>query len=138
MTTSAERRPVGVTVIAVILFIQAIAGIVGGIAFIIERNNASLLDHVDAKSNEVTAYATVAIVWGVIALLVGMGLWRGGNWARVLVAIVEVLSVAGGVYLLIQWDGTHAYTGIWQIAIGMIVLYLLFNPRASEFFEGHR
>ena len=137
MTAVAARRPTGVTIVAVILFIQVIAGIVAGIALLIERNNSSLLDHLDAKSNEVTAYGVVAIAWGVIALFVALGLWRGANWARFLVGIVEVLAIASGVYVLIQWDGTHAYSGIWQIAIGLFVLWILFNRRASEFFESH-
>jgi hypothetical protein len=54
------------------------------------------------------------------------------------VGILEVLNIAGGVYLLFAWSGTYIWTGIWQILIALVVLYFLFNMRAEEFFTQRR
>jgi hypothetical protein len=38
--------------------------------------------------------------------------------------------------LLFSWDGYYLWQGIWQIIVSLFVLWLLFNPRADEFFHG--
>jgi hypothetical protein len=133
-TTAMPGRPVGVTVVAVIAFIQGIIGVLMGIGLIVERNNDSLIEHIGQSSGQIQTYGWIAVIWGVLALLVGWGLWNGGDWARILVAILEVLHVAGGVYLLFAWSGHYLWQGIWQIAVGLVVLWLLFNPRSDDFF----
>jgi hypothetical protein len=133
-TTAMPGRPVGVTVVAVIAFIQGIIGILMGIGLIVERNNDSLIEHIGQSSGQIQTYGWIAVIWSVLALLVGWGLWNGGDWARILVAILEVLHVAGGVYLLFAWSGHYLWQGIWQIAVGLVVLWLLFNPRSDDFF----
>lgn len=133
-TTAMPGRPVGVTVVAVIAFIQGIIGVIAGIGLIVERNNDSLIEHIGQSSGQIQTYGWIAVIWGVLALLVGWGLWTGGDWARILVAILEVLYVAGGVYLLFAWSGAYLWQGIWQIIVGLAVLWLLFNPRSDEFF----
>jgi hypothetical protein len=134
LTSRAPRRPGGVTLIAVIMFLQAIAGIGVGIALIVERNNSWFLDHTNRKVDEILAYGVVGIVWGVIVLLVGMGIWWGRNWARYLVGVVEALSIASGVYLLARSGSANVGSGVAQIAMGLVILYLLFNNRASGYF----
>jgi hypothetical protein len=138
MTTAAVHRPVGVTVIAIIAFVQAILNILAGLGLIIERNDADLRAHVDVSSGTLTTYGLLAIIWGAVALFVAFGLWNGANWARILVAVLEFLVIAGGVWLLFAWSGTYLWQGIWQILIGLVVLYLLYNARAEEFFEQRR
>lgn len=73
-----------------------------------------------------------------LAVLVGWGLWTGADWARIVVAILELLYIAGGVYLLFAWSGHYLWQGVWQICVGAFVLWLLFNPRSDQFFEGRR
>jgi hypothetical protein len=133
-TTAMPGRPVGVTVVAVIAFIQGIIGILMGIGLIVERNNDSLIEQIGQSSGQVQTYGWLALIWGVLAVLVGWGLWNGGDWARILVAILEVLQIAGGVYMLFAWNGTFLFQGIWQIIVGLVVLWLLFNPRSDQFF----
>ncbi len=134
--STAVGRPVGVTVVAVIATIQGIIGLAVGIGLIVEKNSDTLLSHIDQSSGTVATYGVMAIIWGALALLVAWGLWTGGGWARILVAILEILHVAGGVWLLFWWNGHYLWQGIWQIAVALFVLWLLFNPRADEFFEG--
>lgn len=129
-------RPVGVTVVAVIVFIQAIIGTLVGIGLIVERNNDSLIEAIGQSSGQIQTYGWIAVIWGLVALLVAWSLWTGGGWARIFVAIVESLHIAGGVYLLFAWSGVYLWQGVWQIIVGLVVLWLLFNPRAEQFFAG--
>lgn len=134
-TTAAPRRTVGVTVVAVIAFIQGIIGVIAGIGLIVERNNDSLIEHIGQSSGQIQTYGWIAVIWGVLALLVGLGLWNAANWARLVMGVLETLHIAGGVYLLFAWDGAYLWQGVWQILVGLFVLWLLFNPRADAFFE---
>jgi hypothetical protein len=128
------HRPVGVTVIAVIAFIQATFSILGGIALLIERNSSALIDQIDRSSGTITTYGVAAIIWGIVAFFVAWGLWGGAPWARIIVTIVELLAIGGGIYLLFAWGGTYVWNGIWQILIGLVVLALLYGGRSDEFF----
>jgi hypothetical protein len=134
MTTTAVGRPISVSVVAIVAFIQGIIAISVGLGLIVERNDANLLEHINRSSD--TSYGVASIIWGALALLVGYGLWHGAGWARSLVAILQVLSLFGGILLLFSWDGHYLWQGIWQIIVSLFVLWLLFNPRADEFFHG--
>jgi uncharacterized protein involved in response to NO len=126
-----------VTVIAVLITLQGLVAIGAGIAVIIERENGWLHDHVHASNRELVAYAVAMIFWGVLALIVGRSLRHGRNWARLLVAALEILAVASGVFLLAKHRGSTS-DAIVDIAVGAIVLLILFMPGANAFFRGRR
>jgi hypothetical protein len=136
MSTAAVGRPVSTTVVAVIAFIQGIIATLVGIGLIIERDNDALIEQIGQSSGTLQAYGWATLIWGVLALLVGFGLWGGANWARIVVAILQALHVGGGIYLLFAWNGHYFWQGIWQILVGLFVLWLLFNPRSEQFFAG--
>jgi hypothetical protein len=138
MTLAPVPRPVGVTTVAVIAFVQSSFGILGGLALIIERNDRELIAHVRQSSGRITTYGVAAIIWGVVTFFAALGLWNGANWARILVGIVEVTNVAAGLYLLFAWSGTYVWNGIWQIGIALLVLYFLFGSRGDEFSRAAR
>lgn len=138
METATVHRPVGVAIVAIVAFVQAFFAIIAGLALIIERNDSELIAHIDRSSGHITTYGVLAIIWGAVTFFVAWGLWHGANWARIVVGILEVLNIAGGVYLLFAWSGTYIWTGIWQILIALVVLYFLFNMRAEEFFTQRR
>jgi hypothetical protein len=100
VTTAAVHRPVGVAIVAILGFVQAIFSFLTGIALIVERNNSALHEHIDNSSGAITSYGVGAIIWGVIAFFVALGLWNGAAWARIVVAILQAIAIGGGVYLL--------------------------------------
>ncbi len=132
--SATAHRTIGVTVVAVVLFIQAILGLAVGIGLVVEASNSSLIEHINQSSGTIQAYGWSAIVWSVVAGLVGFGLWKGASWSRIVVAIMEALKIGGGIYLMFSWSGHYLWQGIWQIGIALFVLWLLFNPRSDEFF----
>lgn len=120
--------------IALLASLQGLVAVGLGIAVIVERDNGWLHDHVHASNRELVAYAGTAIVWGVLALIVGRSLRHGRNWARLLVAALEILAVASGVFLLVKHRGSTS-DAIVDIAVGAIVLFILFTPGANAFFR---
>jgi hypothetical protein len=61
MTLAPVPRPVGVTTVAVIAFVQSSFGILGGLALIIERN-----DRTSASRAAGSPPTASAIIWGVV------------------------------------------------------------------------
>jgi hypothetical protein len=98
MTLAPVPRPVGVTTVAVIAFVQSSFGILGGLALIIEQNDRELIAHVGQSSGRITTYGVAAIIWGVVIFFAALGLWNGANWARILVGILEVTSPPDCIY----------------------------------------
>jgi lysylphosphatidylglycerol synthetase-like protein (DUF2156 family) len=138
---SPARRPFGVTLLVVLIVIQGLLGVVGGITVIALRHRESFLRDVSSDanhlvtSNDLLTYGIIAIVFGVIYLLVARGLAHGNGFARFLVAIVSLLNLIGGIYLAVERRGTLRTQGITEAVIAFIVLAILFSGRANRFFR---
>ena len=88
MTLAPVPRPVGVTTVVVIAFVQSSFGILVGLALIIERNDRELIAHFGQSRGQITTYGVAAIIWGVVTFFAALVLWNGANWARILVGIL--------------------------------------------------
>lgn len=116
----AARRPAGVTVIAVITWINGALALINGIFGVIANNSDTV--------------AWVSLVLGVLTLAVGVGLLNGSGVARVLASIVFVLNVAAAVYSLI--NGGTLWAAIGSGGLSLLALILLFTPKSNAFFKG--
>ncbi len=114
----AGARPVGVTVIAVITWINGLIGIISGIFGLIAGAGT-------------VAWITLAL--GVITLAVGAGLLNGSNVARVIATIVFVLNVAGAIYLL--FNGGTLWSAIGTGGLSLLALILLYTGKSNAFFR---
>jgi len=114
----AGARPGGVTLIAVLTWINGAIGIINGILGVIGGGGS---------------VAWITLVLGVIVLAVGVGLLNGSNTARILAAIVFVITVAASVYALIT--GGIQWGPIVQGALSLIALIMLFSGKANAFFR---
>ena len=104
--TYEHHRRGGVAILIVIMWIQAILGIVSGVLFLLLRHNATLLHQTKWGANTLTAAAIVTIVIAALTALLAYLLGRGSNAVRWLVGIVAGLEVAGSVYALARFAGT--------------------------------
>jgi hypothetical protein len=73
-------------------------------------------------------------VFGLIELAVARGLFRGSNGARIIVAIINVLTIVSGLVAAFQ-PGNQRGTSFGQVVIAIIVLALLYSPKANEWFS---
>ena len=112
MQTMGRSRPLGITIIAIIVGIYGILGIIGGIALL--RASTSL--------------GVITIVLGVLELILAWGLWTLQRWAFWATVILEVLALLNGIFALTQ-GSTGTGAGIGGIVIALIVLIYLFADR---------
>jgi hypothetical protein len=74
------------------------------------------------------------MVVGVIGILLTAALARGSRVVRVLFTIWIALQIAGGLRAMLSYHGEERAIGVVPFVLGVVALYLLFNPRAHDFF----
>lgn len=130
------RIPFGVIVIGVVGIVQGVLTLIAGLALLVERNDADLLRQIGLESGEVGTYAVVAMIVGAVTIMVSLALFRGSGVARVLIGLLQVLHLAGGVYLLVRYEGTYLWDGVTTIIVAAVILFLLFGTTGSrDFFD---
>ena len=71
----------------------------------------------------------------VLYFFVGRGLWKGKNWARVLVIIFSFLGILGIIIALALGSVESAINGSFGAVINAVIgFYLIFNRRVREAF----
>lgn len=116
-----DTRPVGVTVVGILIVIAGILGIVVGVLGFL--------------SGETLGWGVLvlvlSIVIGVIYLLVAKGIFNGNSISRLIVGIVTVIGLISGIFSLFVNFGS----GVVQIIWSVVILALLYSGRAKEFFS---
>jgi hypothetical protein len=123
---STTRRPLGITIIAILMFIQAIFEIVVGIfAFFgnIIRNPLSGL---------LVGWIPLAV--GVLVLILAWGLWTLRPWAYWATLILEIVNI---VLHFLGYNQTHSIFAIISggIISIIIVIYLLVDGNVRRAFR---
>lgn len=112
-------RPIGVTIVAIITWINGLLSLVPGIIALFSGANTTL------------TWITIAL--GVLTIAIGSALLSGRNWARILVTVLFVLSLATAVYL-----GITVPAQLWQAVVSgllaVIGLAFLWSKKANAFF----
>jgi len=117
-------RPMGVTLVGVIIVISGLLGVLLGVLGLFNLNDA-----VGAGIWGVL----VSMVIGIIYLLVAKGIFDGNRISRLIVAILTVINLLKGIsYLFAGRD--IIVNGLIDIIVALIVLYLLYGGKARVFF----
>ena len=118
-------RPAGVTLIAVIVWINGLLSIIGGIVALLTGGSGAL------------AAAIVSIIIGILTIAVGVGLLRGSRVARVIATIFLVLSLAAAIFSIVSGIAApnSIIVPIVSGALALIALIMLWTSRASSFFR---
>jgi hypothetical protein len=127
------RRPGSVTVVVVLTLISGILTLLGALFLLLLGGAASLASNVTGVA--VLVFGILYLIFGIITIAVGVGLRNGSRFARILVTILMVIDILGGIANLIWFRNNQTLTsGIITIIVSVVVLVLLYNRRASEFF----
>ncbi len=113
----AGERPGGVTLVAVIAWISGAVQIIGAVIGLIAG----------AGTN-----AWVGLALGILTIAVSLGLFRGNNIARIIMAIVFALNLVVAVWALVV--GFNVWSAIITGILAIIGLAFLFSARANAFF----
>ena len=142
-------RPTGVTVLAVLCIIAAIAFLLGGavligLGLVIGTYAASQVTSSLATAGFsglaslgagtiaaiITAIGAIALILGILYLAVGVGFLGGKGWAWTLGMIVSII----GIVLDVVQIGFGAYSNVLGLIIGIIIVYYLTRPHVKAFF----
>ena len=114
----AGERPVGVTIVAVIAWIIGAIQIVGAILALIAGAGFD---------------GWVVLILGIITIAVSLGLFRGNNTARIIMAIVFTLNLIVAVWALVV--GVDFWDQVIAGVLAIVGLVFLFSKKASAFFQ---
>ncbi len=134
------RRPGVVSFIGVIMYIQGFLAAVAAVAMLIWRND--ILDYLEKEGSPVSDGAFTGTIIGeaviaVLLIIVANGIMRGSSGMRLLVAIVQALSMASAVFILVaHHTGGLVYQAVFSLFLGVFVLWALYGHDESDrFFE---
>lgn len=134
----AERRPGVVSFIGVILYIQAFLAAVAAVSMLIWRND--VVDFLEKEGAPIgdgafTGTIVAEAVTAVLLAIVANGIMRGSSGIRLLVAIVQCITMAVAVYILIAHHvGGYVYRGVFSLFVGVFVLWALYGNEESDRF----
>ena len=135
--SSTVRRPGSVTIVVVLTIISGILTLLGALFLLLLGGAASLTSNVSGAA--VLVFGILYLIFGIVTIAVGVGLRNGSRFSRILVTILMVIDILGGVANLIWFRSNQTVTSaIITIIVSVVVLALLYNRRASEFFARTR
>ncbi|MGH2495939.1 MAG: hypothetical protein ACRDIV_14695 [Ktedonobacteraceae bacterium] len=108
--TTRRARPLGITIISIIMAIEGIFDIIGGIMIMGSYGTLGIL----------------TLIIGVLFLILAWGLWTLQTWAFWGTAILAILTIINGIFGIGR--GVPA-TGIVSLILAVIVLIYLFADR---------
>jgi hypothetical protein len=114
----ARGRPFGVTLVAVIAWLSGAIQIINAVL--------ALLGGAGGRG-------WIALAIGILTIAVSLGLFRGRNAARVIMAVVFVLNIAVGAWAL--FVSPYIWIPFITFLLALIGLVLLFTRRANAFFR---
>ncbi|WP_223690467.1 DUF7144 family membrane protein [Leifsonia poae] len=130
---AAARRPVRVTFIAVLTWIQALFDLIGGIALLVLQNEPELRLQLGGQTGVIVT-GIVLIALGLITFAIARGLLRGSRTARAIVTIVQLLAIASSMYAAALLP-SQLLSAVISSVISLIVIVMLWSGRAGEFFR---
>ena len=134
------RRPGVVTFIAAILYIQAALAVTATVSLLVWRG--PILDFLEKEESPLSSGAFTGTIAGeaitaVLLFFVASGLMRGSKGIRLFVAIVQGLTMALAMYVLVAHHvGGYMYRAVFSLFVGVFVLWALYaNEESDAFFE---
>lgn len=117
-------RPIGITIIAILMIISGIFFIIGGIGF----------TALSVISLAFLAGGIGSIILGIASLVVAWGLLKGAGWAWIITLIITIISIIANI-ISIAGGNTASIIGI---IIEGIIIYYLYRPNVKAYFGRSR
>ncbi len=121
-----------ITIIGVLAFIAGAIDMISGVILFFLLAVPEVVDGFGGTGPLITA-AIASIVVGLITAVLAGGLLRGSQPARLIVTVLQVISIIGSLFLAVAYLGIPV--GEWiGLAVSALVVILLWTPKASAFF----
>ena len=124
-----KTRPVGVTIIGILIVIAGILTLLVGIGSI-AVGPPNLLGLV------FVAFGVISLVIGIAYLVMGYGLLKGRGWAWTISMIVLIIGIIINLISLPRAvaSGSNFSGDVVSIAISAFILYYLYRPHVKAYF----
>lgn len=137
-----RRRPLGVTIMSVLLAIQGLFELIVGILLVVASNAIShrIILHGHATIAKIVdtfgvALGVIGIIVGILTLIFVAGLWTLQRWAYWAVIIIEGLSLLRSILELVRHTGSTTSVILGMIIPLIVFLYFLVDPNVRQAFR---
>jgi hypothetical protein len=114
----------------IIGFMSLVAG------FVFLLGDSQGLTDAGISEGTATTYGWVELIFGVITVLIAIGLWNGAGWARLVVTALMAVRIIGSIWIAFALSGHGGFlVGVIAGGLAVIVLLLLWNGRSDAFFN---
>jgi len=129
-----KHRPLGVTIIAILIVIAGILTLLVGIGSV-------AIGPIIGISLVFIASGVISLAIGIAYLAMGYGLWKGKGWAWTISTIVLIIGIIVDIISLPRTIATgYSNTGsslsgvVVSIGISAFILYYLYRPHVKAYF----
>ena len=126
-----QGRPLGVTVLSLVVIFQGVFGIVIGL------NLMGVLEILDVPSiGSVEATGGALLLMGIVGTIIGLGLFSLKFWAYVIALGVLGMTVLAGIFALIQFGfSSENLPSLVPAVISGVVFAYMFSERVRPYFD---
>ena len=140
------NRPIGVTIIAILIIIGGIALLIGGLLFMTFAGILSSSETTSHSPINIAALISLPlslgmVIIGIIYLIVSYGLLKGERWAWLITIIVTIIGLIIQVVsaiitgLISSSLETALVTHIVGIIVSGIIIFYLYTPNVRAYFR---
>lgn len=128
-------RPGVITLIGIVIWIQAGIAAIVGFAGVLLRNNSDFQANIGLSADQLLINAIGELALAALLVIVAFGLMSGSRGARTFIAIVMAARVGYSVWVMISHTGGAVAAAAVTIAISLFVLWALYDHKdASAYF----
>jgi len=128
------KRPIYVTITALLTFVVGALQLGMGVFVVAKRHDAKFLADTSASSSTLFALGLGLIGVGVVMALVAIGLMRGSRLARGIFFVGLVFQLAGGVYSVVTLQHDTRVGAASTIVGALVSFYMLFGSEKARLF----
>lgn len=140
MSTLAQRqRPGVVTLIGLLIWVQAILAGVAAFAAFAFRNDSDFQASAGLDADQILGVAIGEAILAVVLVILAISLMGGSSGARTFVGVVEIIRIGVAAWWIVtHHTGGFMSKGLITIGVGILVLWALYgNEKSDEYFRGY-
>jgi uncharacterized membrane protein len=131
-----NRLPIGIYIISIIYLLGAIPSFILAVITIINPELIKKIPPFDQSNISYpeifTIFSIILVVLAVLFIVVSIGLFKRKNWARISLAVFNLLNIIGGIFSILEKN----YLSLINIFFNSIVLfYLIFSKKVKKVFS---
>lgn len=135
MSAAQMTRPATITVIGGLALLAGAIDLISGVLLFFLLPNEEVVASFGGAAGLMTA-AIASIVVGLVTAVLARGLLVGSAPTRLIVTVLQVLSIIGSLFMAVAYIGDPSVVGEWLgLAVSVVLVILLWTPKATRFFE---